>query len=436
MRFPASSIIPWLVLSLAGSASPPNFPLKVAGGGRYLVDQSGKPFFISGDSPWDIFQNPTGPDIKDYLDDRQKRGFNTLLVTMVADRHDSMRGRNGLYPFDAPLDFTKPNAAYWQRVDEVMEEMARRGFLVVSCPTWLGAGRVIWRDGVTEAAMAVYGKFLVERYGKYRNLIWLLGGDRNPEPQTDSALRLLGRVLHQGAPHQLITYHPQSEHSSAQFFGDEPWHAINSAYTYRLSYLQVRREFQRSGRQTPLWLSETGYEGENTGGHMYNWRRDEIRKQHWWAMTSGALGSAHGSKEVWWFGPEWRKYFDGVVNGDIQQLRHFAESRRWWLLRPDLEHRLLVSQTGVEGTWDYSTAALASDGSWGLVYLAGGGRVTVDTALVAGKADFYWIDPVSGSRSKAEGKTSSRGAALRDFDAPEVNSTGEHDWVLEISTTN
>ena len=43
---------------LAASAlAAADFPLTPSADRRYLEDQKGRPFFLSGDSPWDIFQN-------------------------------------------------------------------------------------------------------------------------------------------------------------------------------------------------------------------------------------------------------------------------------------------------------------------------------------------------------------------------------------------
>jgi hypothetical protein len=58
------------------------FPLAVSETGRYLVDRTGRPFFIHGDSPWEIPWRLTREETLAYLEDRQRKGFYALLQTL------------------------------------------------------------------------------------------------------------------------------------------------------------------------------------------------------------------------------------------------------------------------------------------------------------------------------------------------------------------
>ena len=42
-----------------GLAAEPEFPLKVSGNHRYLVDQAGAPFLYHADTPWTLFTKLT-----------------------------------------------------------------------------------------------------------------------------------------------------------------------------------------------------------------------------------------------------------------------------------------------------------------------------------------------------------------------------------------
>ena len=398
------------------------FPLEPSDSRRYLVDQGGAPFFIHGDSPWDIFQNLALDEVREYLADRRDRGFNTLQVAMVADRNDLMRDREGRWPFVEGLDFSRPNEAYWAHVDEVMEEMAKAGFLVVSCPTWLGAGEPIWRDGITVENMQAYGAFLAERYGRYQNLIWLLGGDRNPEEVSEPGLRRLAEILHREAPHQLITFHTEWEHTGSDFFHGEPWYRLNGAYTYALGFDHVRREWQRTEPVLPVFLCETGYDGEDNDDH--DWIPREIRKENCWALTSGACGHINGAKQLWWFGPGWRDWLDRPVTRQLGMLRDLLTARTWWKLEPDLDGDLLVAGAG-DG-WERATAAAAGDGSWGWVFVPTAREIVVDLSALEGAKKARWFDPTNGSCRNAAGSMSGKQA----FTTPGANADGDEDWLL------
>ncbi|MCI0401178.1 MAG: DUF4038 domain-containing protein [Gammaproteobacteria bacterium] len=51
--------------------------------GRYLVDQTGKPFFINGDAPWSLITGLTKSEAELYLNDRHQRGFNAIIVNLI-----------------------------------------------------------------------------------------------------------------------------------------------------------------------------------------------------------------------------------------------------------------------------------------------------------------------------------------------------------------
>ena len=52
------------------------YPLRVGPDHRHLVDQTGKPFLIQGDSPWSIISGLTREEEEQYLENRRQKGFN------------------------------------------------------------------------------------------------------------------------------------------------------------------------------------------------------------------------------------------------------------------------------------------------------------------------------------------------------------------------
>ena len=88
----ASSFLSLAVLALAacgthGSAPSPygarsdgvgatNFPVSVHSSGRYLVDASGAPWRMHGDTAWSLIAQLNAIDQNTYLADRQSRGVN------------------------------------------------------------------------------------------------------------------------------------------------------------------------------------------------------------------------------------------------------------------------------------------------------------------------------------------------------------------------
>ena len=93
-----------LVLGLAISASGATFPLKTAEGGRYLVDQDGKPFLVVGDSAWSLIVQLGDADIDRYLEDRQKRGFNSIIVSLI-EHGEALTAENSKLNFTVALSY-------------------------------------------------------------------------------------------------------------------------------------------------------------------------------------------------------------------------------------------------------------------------------------------------------------------------------------------
>src|SRR5262245_46921326 len=68
------------------SVAPTVFPVHPVEGQRYLVDAAGRSFLIVGDSAWSLLTQLSTEDAELYLNDRQTKGFNTLLVNLLEHR--------------------------------------------------------------------------------------------------------------------------------------------------------------------------------------------------------------------------------------------------------------------------------------------------------------------------------------------------------------
>ena len=89
----------------------------------------------------------------------------------------------------------------------VMEEAAGRGFFIIMSDLWYGAGKGLWMHHVTPESARVYGRFLGRRYARFKNLMWMHCGDRNPDARLAECARQLARAIGEAAPHQLHTAH-------------------------------------------------------------------------------------------------------------------------------------------------------------------------------------------------------------------------------------
>ena len=179
------------------------FPLKVSANKRYLVDQTGVPFFIVADSPQGLMGRLTENEAEFYFADREAHGFNTLGWIDVAcagpdyPTNTYAATPDGIRPFTAFLpggsdytfyDLTKPNEAYFVRLDRMLQLATKHHFAIFVDPIetigWLPTLR---RNGLNAAYR--YGQFLGHRYGNYPNLVWISGNDfRNWHASQQGAL--------------------------------------------------------------------------------------------------------------------------------------------------------------------------------------------------------------------------------------------------------
>jgi len=410
------------------------FPLKVSGNHRYLVDSQGKPFFLLGDTPWFLQKLPL-EDVRRVLDDRKAKGFNTLFLEILDDSRLPSRDAYGRIAFEPELDITQPVEVYWRYADTVMEEAARRGFFVIMSELWYGAGKGLWMHHVTPESARTYGGFLGRRYARFKNLMWMHCGDRNPDQNLAACARVLAEAIRVEAPHHLHTAHNAHEFASSAFFHQEPWLDVNMAYTYGASYLHVLPEYQRIDPIRPVILGEAGYEDEPNAIELLPdakkgdlWNPYRIRRNAWWAVLSGACGYCAGTR-LWRWEKNWRDVLGARSTREVPHLLHLMQTIAWWRLTPDVRHELVTVGFGTWKKADYVTAALADDGSAGAAYLPDGRRLTVNLTKLSGEVTAHWFDPTSGQFTAVAGSPLSN-TKQEDFTPPGSNAAGDGDFVL------
>lgn len=418
----------------APRADAPAFPLKISADSRYLVDAKGRPFFYHADTPWMLLR--LKPDAaRDYLDDRQARGFTALQVQLTG--FIDMKDHAGESPFLGEHDLSRPNEAYFAHAEELIRDAADRGFLLAIAPLWSGCCGEGWagaeKDGRPKplnlagpAAAHRLGRWLGERFRKYPNILWIMGGDHNPD-QSFEAIDALARGIHEAAPEQLMTVHNAPDHSSADFYDGSAWLTLNAAYSYRELAGPVFREWSRDGKVRPVFLCESGYE------HEANDRRPgtpfRIRRQAYGAVLNGALvGHAYGHRDIWKFDPRWRDALDDPGARHLAHVKALFATRKWWTLVPDQGDTFLTGGRGAIGEDGYVSAARSNDGALAILYLPEERAVTLDLGRLGGSpSQALWFDPTDGSTRPASAKPAD---GRHRFASPGRNAAGDSDWVL------
>ncbi|RCW87626.1 DUF4038 domain-containing protein [Phyllobacterium bourgognense] len=435
----------WLFLlsamccSFAAQAQQPVFPLQISENHRYLQDTSGRPFLLTGDSAWSLIGDLSREDADMYLADRQSRGFNTILVSLIEHRF-SRNAPNNYYkhaPFASGGNFTKPNEAYFADADWILERARERGFLVLLTPAYLGTngGDEGWYQEMHDAgadALRSYGRYLGQRYRHFDNIIWVQGGDW--DPPTKTLVDALAQGIKETNPEALQTVHAGRD-TDVLHSWEEEWLGLDTVYTYGdVRTANLKRYL--SGRVRPFFFIEGMYEGE------HNTTEQTIREIAYGSILSGAAGQVFGNNPVWHFaGPAlfprpvtWQKALSSRGAESMSLLKAFFDAIAWWTLEPEQGKLLVVPQPPLAG---YAIGSRSAAGNLAVIYLSDRSSVTLDKAALAPTTRHArWFDPSSGQFSEAVAKSGSKANTLA-FDAPQAqNSSGFSDWLLLLTDTD
>lgn len=418
-------------------------PLKASDNGRYLADQKGAPFLVVGDTAWSMIAQLEDQDIALYLDDRKKRGFNSIIVNLLEHKFSSKAPANrlGQRPFKVPGDFSTPNPAYFDYAYDVIEQANDRGIVVWLAPAYLGYGggdegffKEIKAGG--REKLFAYGRFLAERFGDLPNLVWMLGGDYTPEPSDRWTITELAQGIRSGDTTHLITAHLAPEKSAAAIFGKEPWLTLDTVYSYEAALFRPLLAEYELAPPRPCVLIETTYEGEHKS------TPSQIRRQAYWAMLGGACGQFFGNNPIWHFdGPglfhsplTWRQALAADGSRDMAHLARFFKSVPWFDLVPDAKHALLKGGLGTSPST--ALAARTRDGKTAVVYAPSTGVevrvIKLDLSSFKPPVAAQWFSPATGKSATVNGAPlpASESVQLR---SPGNNGAGANDWLLLLT---
>lgn len=420
--------------------------LKISPDSRYIVHQSGKPFFWLGDTAWELFHRTDRQEADLYLQTRADKGFTVIQAVVLAE----LEGLNDPNSFGhRPLhdnDPTRPNEAYFQHVDYIVDQANRLGMFIGMLPTWGDKFNKAWGVGpevFTPENAFTYGKFLGERY-KDKAIIWVLGGDRNPADDEDLAIirNMAAGIREAMGSSQLITMHPQGGSNSATWFHKDDWLDFNmyqSGHGQRNNpNYQVTHKLYEMSPTKPVLDGEPLYED-----HPINWKPEEgwfdefdSRRAGYWSMLAGALGHTYGNHNIWQMWLPGRKAISSARTPWTQSLDYpgafqagymktFFESLDWQKLIP----RQDILTDAPRDPGKEVLAAMASDGSFLLAYTPYGSDFVLNVGGIKGKqVSISWFNPSIGQSVHAGilEKTD-----IMHFDPPSDEKRG-NDWVLVL----
>jgi hypothetical protein len=451
------SFAPWLLLSLfctglyplAATVGSPTYPLKQSNNKRYLVDQNNSPFLIVGDSAWSLVVNLSEADAAAYFANRQARGFNSVLFSVLVGANVFGRSDastyDGIIPFTTPGDLSTPNPAYFQRVEDMINLAAKYGLCVFLVPTetdgWLSTFE---NNGAQKCSN--YGTYLGNRYKGCPNIVWAHGNDYQTWPSGDNVLIPLANAIKAADPAHLQTI--ELNYLNSCSLDDSNWAsaiAINWVYTYFPTYAEELRAYNLPNVM-PVMLGEANYEQEHNG-NTDGGSVETLRRQEYWSMLAGTTGQLYGSYWTDRFASGWQNNLNTPGALQLGYLASLFNSLPWYNLVPDQSHALVTAGYGTfytnlsagtaSGTIPadtYATAALTPDGNLALVYLPTVRTLTVDMTKLAGSIVARWFDPSNGNYTTVAGSPLAN-TGKSQFIPPGKTSDGQGDWVLILTNS-
>jgi hypothetical protein len=351
-----------------------------------------------------VIANTTLDGARHYIEDRRRKGFNTLMINLIEYRfaQDPPRNLAGDEPFTSPGDFRTPNEAYMAHAERVLDIAAEHGMIVLLYPTYLGhpsapkAGRRAegWYEEVLASGAEgghAWGDYLGRRFGHFRNIVWSMGGDRNPGAAAP-ALTATARAIRATGVDNLFSAHVLPECSPLDVFPEHEWLDLNPTYTYHIVHWKLRDDWRRDP-VWPFYLVESTYEGEHNASEL------QIRRQAYWSVLCGANGHCMGNRPIWLFDPGWEAALD--LPGSVAMARWgaFFRALPWTELVPDFDNTIVVSGLGEARGLDRATTAATPDRRLAISYLPAQRLVTIDVSTLAGpNLHVAWFEPKTGRR--------------------------------------
>jgi len=424
--------------------------LRVSDNGRYLITQEGKPFFWLGDTAWELFHRLSREEALLYLKNRADKKFTVIQAVVLAEL-DGLHTPN--FYGHIPLEFddpARPLGAYFEHVDFVIDQAAQLGLYIALLPTW---GDKLFKDswGVgpeifNEENAREYGEWLGNRYKDRKNIIWVLGGDRNPRNDQDIRIwNAMADGITTGVGDDdkvLMTFHPQPNNledgGSSKWFHLQTWLDFNMFQTGHCRENNVWDRIQVAYNKTPVKPvldGETIYEDHPVCFNAKDLGISsayDVRKHAWLDVFAGAFGHTYGCHDIWqMYAPHqkpvngahlpWYVALDLPGAGQMQYLRALMESR------PMLE-RVPDQSLITDALHEHNRIQATRGGDYLMVYSSQGRKFTLVNGKIKGKElSAFWYDPRTGE-SRDAGVFANKGT--KEFTPP---TTGYgNDWVLVV----
>ncbi len=294
-----------------------------------------------------------------------------------------------------------------------------------------------------------YGAWIGNRYKDEDNILWVIGGDRNPrENTTDVAVwNAMAEGIAEAAggyDNTLMSYHPQPKDlgGSSTWFHQEPWLDFNMHQTGHCANQPTYRKIGYDYGLTPIKPVLDGEPLYEDHPNCFNARElgysvaADIRRIMYWNVFAGGFGQTYGCHNVWQMfeldkeginGPlrPWTRALELPMAEQVRHLKHLMLSRPFLSRIPD-QTMILSEQIDDE---HYVIATRDSEGTYAMIYFPTGRNTKVDLSKFGGQSlRSWWYDPRTGHAFAGPDYTNEAQEIT-----PPTRGKG-HDWVLVLDS--
>jgi len=396
---------------------------------RHFADTLGNPVLLIGDSPQNLPQRLTIPEMRTYFEDCKSKGVNLCWVcidgqpTASAEEEAPVdrKGNPEFFPGGTPInwDLSNVNPAYYsQTIDSILILAEIYGIYINLMPM----SQCYWSPANIIANSPQkcfnYGAWMGKRYKKQRNLLWIFGNDNI---DTSRQCPIARGILSTGDNHLMSVhvFNPNiwgpdpsndSRGESGNFFKHLPnstmwWVTYNNLYSDMEVFNQthfIYHEYMKKDIM-PIIMTEGPY--QKLSGYKWQVATNQVeRGLNYRVSMGGGFGGAYTYGCDWLQNSTapWDKYLNLGARPHIRFFSELFRNRPWWDLTPDWSRKFLTATTLKGGSQieddNYTIAAYDTvHGKLGVVYCTNIQTVTLDLSKMSNTVNVRWYDPTTGN---------------------------------------
>jgi hypothetical protein len=273
-----------------------------------------------------------------------------------------------------------------------------------------------------------FGNFLGNRYKNAGNVVWMHGNDYTSGAD-DTYVAGIMQGIQAVWPTSLNTVeYTIASTSKYSLEASSAWTTaiqIDQCYPTSSSVSEVwstgAAAFGASPTM-PSFMGEWSYEGSGGPSNF------QLRESEYWTMLAGNVGGyLYGNLDIFPFASGWQSHLSTTAVTEFGHWASMFQGINFQTLVPDTGNAFLTS--GISSGTTLSLAALAADGSLGVVYCPSTNPV-IAMSKMRGTTTARWYDPTAGSFASI-GSFSNSGSHT--FTLPSAHSDGNSDYALVLT---